>query len=82
MRTTEAIRRSGVAIGPERTIQDAAAVMDQAGVGALAVIEAGHLIGIVTDRDLVRRGLAHGLSNDARVDGVMSAAGHDHRRGR
>jgi CBS domain-containing protein len=73
MRTTDAIRRSGVAIGPERTIQDAAVVMDQAGVGALAVIDDGSLVGIVTDRDLVRRGLAKGLSNDARVDGLMSA---------
>jgi signal-transduction protein with cAMP-binding, CBS, and nucleotidyltransferase domain len=29
-------------------------------------------VGVVTDRDLVRRGLAAGLAADARVDAVMS----------
>ena len=47
--------------------------MEQAGVGALAVIEGEHLVGIVTDRDLVRRGLARDLPADARVDAVMTA---------
>jgi CBS domain-containing protein len=73
MRTIEAIRRSGVGIEPDRTVRDAAALMEQSGVGALAVIEGERLVGVVTDRDLVRRVLAHGLAADARVDGVMSA---------
>lgn len=73
MRTIEAVRRSGVGIGPEQSIRHAAAIMEQAGVGALAIIDEGRLVGIATDRDLVRRGLAKGLSIDARVDGVMTA---------
>lgn len=73
MRAFDAIRRSGVAIGPERTITTAAGVMDEAGVGALAVVAEGRLVGIVTDRDLVRRGVARRLSPEARVDSVMSA---------
>jgi CBS domain-containing protein len=72
VRTIEAIRRSGIGIEPERTIHDAAAVMEQTGVGALAVLDGERLVGIVTDRDLVRRGLAQGLPTDARVDGIMS----------
>ncbi len=73
MRTIDAVRRSGVGIGPERTTREAAQVMEQAGVGALAVIDGEQLVGIVTDRDLVRRGLACDLPADARVDAVMSA---------
>jgi CBS domain-containing protein len=73
MRTIEAVRRSGVGIGPEQSIRHAAAIMEQAGVGALVIIDGGRLVGIATDRDLVRRGLAKGLSIDARVDGVMTA---------
>lgn len=73
MRTIEGVRRSGVGIGPEQSIQHAAAIMEQAGVGALAVIDGDRLVGIATDRDLVRRGLARGLSNDARVDAVMTS---------
>ena len=73
MRTIEAVRRSGVGIGPDRTIRDAATIMDKSGIGSLAVIDNGQLVGIVTDRDLVRRGLARGLPDDARVDGLMSS---------
>ncbi len=73
MKVSDAIRRSGVAVGPERTVRDAAALMDQAGVGALAVLDGDELVGIVTDRDLVRRALAPGVPYDARVDAVMSA---------
>lgn len=73
MRTIEAVRRSGVGIGPERTIREAAQIMEQAGIGAVAVIDGEHLIGIVTDRDLVRRGLARDLPADARIDAVMTA---------
>jgi CBS domain-containing protein len=73
MRTTDGLRRSGVGIQPDRTIREAAEVMEQAGVGSLAVMDGDRLVGIVTDRDLVRRGLARGLSLGARVDAVMSA---------
>ncbi len=73
MRSMDAVRRSAVAIRPDRTIREAAALMDEAGVGSLAIIDGDDLVGIVTDRDLVRRGLARGLSPEARVDGLMSA---------
>jgi CBS domain-containing protein len=72
MRAYERLRRSAVGLTPDRTIQEAAAIMDSAGVGALAVLDDDRLVGIVTDRDLVRRGMAKGLERDARVDGVMS----------
>ena len=73
MRTIDAARRSGVGVGADRTVQAAAQIMEQAGLGALAVVDGERLVGIVTDRDLVRRGLARGLPLDARVDAVMSA---------
>ena len=73
MRTIETMRRSGVGIEPSRTVRDAAALMEQAGVGSLAVLDGDQLVGIVTDRDLVRRALAPGLASEARVDGVMSS---------
>jgi CBS domain-containing protein len=58
MRTIEGLRRSGVGIEANRTIHDAESMMEQTGVGVLAVLDGGRLVGIVTDRDLVRRGLA------------------------
>jgi CBS domain-containing protein len=72
MKVIDAIRRSGVGVSPERTIHEASVLMEQAGVGSLVIIDGDRLVGIVTDRDLVRRGLARGLSPDARIDAVMS----------
>jgi len=72
MKTIEAVRRSAVGVGSACTIREVAKVMDSAGVGAVVVIDDDRPVGIVTDRDLVRRGLARGLSSDARVDNVMS----------
>jgi CBS domain-containing protein len=72
MRTIDAIRRTGIAIEADRTIHDAAQIMEQAGVGALAVIDGDELVGMVTDRDLVRRAMVQRLAHDARIDGVMS----------
>jgi CBS domain-containing protein len=73
MRTIEEIRRPGISIGPDKTIRDGAVLMEQSGIGSLVVVEHEGLVGIVTDRDLVRRGLAKGLPVDARIDGVMSS---------
>jgi CBS domain-containing protein len=73
VRTIDALYRSGVAVAPDCTLQAAATAMASAGVGSLAVLDGDRLVGIVTDRDLVRRGLARGLSADARVDAAMSS---------
>ena len=72
MRTMEAVRRSAVGIAPERTIGEAAALMDQTGVGALAIIDHDRLVGIVTDRDLVVKVMAGGGSPDATVRDAMT----------
>lgn len=74
MRASEMIRRSGVAIRPHQTIGEAAAIMEETGVGSLVVVDDEQRpVGIVTDRDLVRRAMARGMNEDARVDSVMSS---------
>ena len=72
MRTVDVIRRSGVGVEGGTTLRAAAQLMDDSGVGALVVLDGDAIAGIATDRDLVRRGLARGLSSDARIDSVMS----------
>src|SRR6478735_2507572 len=47
--------------------------MEQAGVGALVVLDGNTVVGLVTDRDLVRRAMARGLPGDARIDAVMTS---------
>lgn len=72
MQTVDRLQRAGVGVAPDRTIAHVARVMEQSGIGFVVIVEAGRPIGVVTDRDLVRRGLAEGLDTDARVDAVMS----------
>jgi signal-transduction protein with cAMP-binding, CBS, and nucleotidyltransferase domain len=72
MKVSERIHRSAVGIGADRTIREAASIMNVTGVGALVVLDGHAMRGIVTDRDIVRRGLAVGMPNDARIDAVMT----------
>lgn len=72
MRTIDAVRRPGISIHADRTVRDAAVLMERSGVGSLAVLDDDRLVGLVTDRDLVRRALAPGLDPEARIDGVMT----------
>ena len=73
MKIIESLRRPEVSIAPDKTIHAAAVLMEQAAVGALAVIDGQRLIGIVTDRDMVRRVVALRVPDDARIDSVMSS---------
>ncbi|HEU4383443.1 MAG TPA: CBS domain-containing protein [Anaeromyxobacteraceae bacterium] len=47
-------------VGPDETLQVAAAKMKALNVGALPVKDDGHLVGMVTDRDLAVRAVAAG----------------------
>ena len=73
MRTINRLHRSGIAVEPARPISSVARIMEASGIGTVAIIDGTDLVGIVTDRDLVRRGLARDLPPDTRVDGLMSA---------
>lgn len=73
MNVRDLLRRSAVGVAPDRTVRDAAQIMRSTGVGMLVVLDDDHLVGVVTDRDLVTRSLAAGTPDDARVDSVMTA---------
>ena len=45
-------------IGPDATLLEAARLMRDAKVGALLVQEGGHYSGLVSESDLVRKGMA------------------------
>ena len=60
------------AIGMSETLETAAPTMAAQDVGAMVVQAATTTVGIVTDRDLVVRGLAEGLGLDAMVGEVAS----------
>lgn len=67
-------RTPAVACTEDATVAEVAVLMRDSGVGSVVVTdEHGHLTGIVTDRDLVVRCIAEGLSTEAGVARVATA---------
>jgi CBS domain-containing protein len=50
--------RSVIIIGPDQAARDAARLMLEHKIGALPVLDGSHLIGIITETDVLR-GFAH-----------------------
>lgn len=60
-------------IASERTMLEAAQTMTEKRIGSLLVIEAGEMVGIVTETDMVRKGLASHLpASRTKVGSVMN----------
>ncbi|ANU22149.1 CBS domain-containing protein [Planococcus donghaensis] len=57
---------------PESTLQEVASMMREINVGAIPICEKGRLVGIVTDRDIVVRGLAEQLPSDTAIAEILS----------
>ena len=72
MKAADATRKPLVTIEASRPLRDAARLMADHAVGALVVLDEGDRpVGLVTDRDMVVRGLATG-NTDGRCDSVMT----------
>lgn len=71
MLVRDVMTRRAETIAPDATIQAAARRMKEVGVGALVVCEQDHLLGMLTDRDIVVRATAE-ARDPARTD-VRSA---------
>ena len=61
-------------VDSERTIKETAIAMDRSGRGSLLVTASGKVVGIVTERDLVRRALTKGSGlSRLKVKSIMSS---------
>ena len=54
MRVEALVSGASDVVGPETTLGDAASVLISRSIGALAVVDGRQVIGILTDRDVVR----------------------------
>lgn len=74
MQIAEVMTREVGLIAPETTLEQAAQAMKKQDVGALPVAENDRLVGMLTDRDIVVKGIAEGLDPaHAPVRQAMSA---------
>lgn len=68
------MRRTLRTISPDATLLEAATLMRDSKVGALLVHEGGHYSGVVSESDLVRKGMAESCSTqETLVRAVMSS---------
>ncbi len=72
MKVRDAMTPAVRTVGPEASIREAARLMADGDIGALPVTSGDRLAGMVTDRDIVIRGLAVGKGIDATVGDVMT----------
>jgi CBS domain-containing protein len=72
MKVSDIALREPVVIDCGATVADTAAVMANTGVGSVIVVDGDVPVGIVTDRDIVTRGVAQQYPADGRIDGLMS----------
>jgi CBS domain-containing protein len=72
MKISDLALREPVVIGGDATVADTASLMATSGVGSVIVVEGHTPVGIVTDRDIVTRGVARAYPNDGRIDGLMT----------
>jgi CBS domain-containing protein len=60
LRVEEIMTRSVVVVNPHDTIEEAAIKMKQVDIGPLPVCDHDHVVGMITDRDIVLRSVARG----------------------
>lgn len=69
----DVMTRSPRTMSPQDTLVDAARVMDELNVGVVPVCDGDRLCGVVTDRDIVVRGLARDVDpRTCKLSDVMS----------
>lgn len=67
------MKKNVISIDSSMTVGDAAKMMDDASIGAIIVLENGIAVGIITERDLVRRIIAKGKPLSTNVKVAMSS---------
>ncbi|WP_249872368.1 CBS domain-containing protein [Oceanobacillus saliphilus] len=61
-------------VNETQSVQEAAAIMSQYNIGAVPVVNnSGHMVGIITDRDITLRTTAQGQNAQTQVSQVMTA---------
>ena len=60
---------------PGLSLAEAAQLMKSEDVGSLPVVDDGHLVGVLTDRDIVVRAVAEGVDPNAIVVGEVASRG-------
>jgi len=74
MKVRDAMAHTVSCAAPDDEVGTAAEMMRAEGAGFIPVVDAGRIVGVLTDRDIVVRGIAeaHGDPRDMRVGDLMT----------
>jgi CBS domain-containing protein len=72
MKIAKAMSHDVQMIDPDRTIREAASLMQKIDCGVLPVAENDRLVGMITDRDIAIRGIGGGKGPESKVRDVMT----------
>jgi len=72
LRCSEIMTRNVKTAAAGSSLGDVAAIMRDGDMGAVPVVDGGKLVGIVTDRDIVIRGVAEGAGPETPISNVMT----------
>lgn len=71
MKVKDVMSSQVVAADPDATISEVARLMSEVDTGIIPIID-GNGIGVVTDRDIVIRAVAEGISTDEPISAIMT----------
>jgi len=83
MKVSEAMHQGVEWCAPDTTVRDIALLMREKDVGAVPIGENDRLVGMVTDRDIVTRGVARGrdldklIARDVMTEGIIYCHAED-----
>jgi len=74
IRVKDVMAKEPIMVESERTVKETAMVMDRSGHGCLLVTSGGRIVGIITERDLVRKALTKGGNmSRTKIKNIMSS---------
>jgi CBS domain-containing protein len=74
IRVKDVMAKDPVMVESERTVRETAIAMDRSGHGCLLVTSGGKIVGIITERDLVRKALTKGGNmSRTKIKNIMSS---------
>ena len=59
-------------VSPDMTLENASKLMCGADIGVVPVCDNGGIIGIITDRDIITRGISKGFSPQEKIEKIMT----------
>lgn len=73
MKVKDIMTKNVACVNPESKVVEAAQLMQKHNVGSIPVVDRSGIVGIVTDRDIIVRNIAHGKNpSDTPVRDVMT----------